>query len=99
MYANFFDHSNFAGKSEIELQRIVPITELLTPSFVSSCSLFEDAQQLFDESGFKINSEEDIAAIPDNSWDQYISKKTIYRSWSDMLGAASIAWSKQQFGL
>jgi hypothetical protein len=75
------------------------LTELLSPSFIRSCSSFKDAQELFDKSGFKIDNKADFAAIPDAAWDKYISGKTKYKSWAEMLQAASLAWTKRKLGL
>ncbi|MBK5145977.1 hypothetical protein I2494_20110 [Budviciaceae bacterium BWR-B9] len=72
------------------------IPELLTPNFLSGCSTFSSAQELFDKSGFTINSPSDFRAIPDEEWDAYISKNTTYDSWSDMLKMAGSEWARNQ---
>lgn len=71
----------------------VPLTEMLTPSFVSSCSRFKDAQELFDSSGFKIDSAEDFKAIPDEKWDEYIRSNTSFPDWKSMLKKAGDEWA------
>lgn len=85
--------------SEMKSEQSVPLTELLTPKFIVSCSSFKNAQELFDKSGFKIDSPNDFAAIPEDAWDKYIAQKTTYKSWSEMLQAATIAWTKKKIGL
>lgn len=72
------------------------IPELLTPKFLADCSIFSSAQELFDKSGFTINSSSDFKAIPDEEWDAYISKNTTYDSWSDMLKKAGSEWARAQ---
>jgi hypothetical protein len=42
----------------------VPISELLSPSFLAGCTLFSTAQEMFEKSGFKLESQADFEAIP-----------------------------------
>ena len=46
----------------------IPVSELLSPSFVSKHTSFSSADELFEASGFKVETQEDFAAIPDNKW-------------------------------
>jgi len=77
----------------------VPLTELMSPAFVASCSKFGSLQELFDSSGFKVESPEDFAAIPDQEWDSYIQANTTYSSWLEMQQAAVGDWTKRKLGL
>jgi hypothetical protein len=43
----------------------VPVPDLLTPDFLRRCSRFQSAEEMFEASGFKVESAEDFAAIPD----------------------------------
>jgi len=74
----------------------VPLTEILTADFVASSSRFASAQELFDASGFSLNSPEDFKMIPDDEWDEFISKNTSYQNWSEMRDAAIKQWVKGQ---
>lgn len=56
---------------ELEGQRSVSVTALLTPEFLSSCSRFASADEMFAASGFRIESAEDFNAIPDAEWDGF----------------------------
>lgn len=76
----------------------VPISELLTPSFLSSCSRFLAFDEFFAASGFQVNSEEDFAAIPDEQWDAFIRANTTFSNWEEMLGAAGEAWVQKRLG-
>ncbi|WP_434717197.1 hypothetical protein P5X00_39745 (plasmid) [Paraburkholderia sp. A2RO-4L] len=76
----------------------VPISDLLTPSFLSRCSRFLALDDLFAASGFLVNSEEDFAAIPDEQWDAFIRTNTTFSTWEEMLGAAGEAWVQKQLG-
>ena len=77
----------------------VPVPELLTPTFLESCSNYRNADEFFEASGFEVNSEEDFAAIPDDQWDNFISRHTSFPDWQSMLGAAAKEWAKQKLGL
>lgn len=78
--------------------RIVPIDELLTPTFVSRFTDFNNFQELVDASGFQVNSQEDFDSIPDEEWDAYIAKNSLFSSWEDMLNTAFAEQVKQQLG-
>lgn len=84
---------------ELEGQRSVSVTALLTPEFLSSCSRFASADEMFAASGFRIESAEDFNAIPDAEWDGFISSNTSYSDWKRMLQVASGEWAKRQLGL
>jgi hypothetical protein len=53
---------------------------------------------MFDASGFKIESPEDFAAIPDAEWDQFIRDNTTFASWEAMLGEAGGEWAARKLG-
>ena len=77
-------------------ERSVPINELLTPDFLAACSTFSSAEEMFERSGFKVESQEDFAAIPDEAWDEFIRSDTSYLNWGEMLQAAGAAWAKSK---
>lgn len=83
----------------LEGPRNVPVTDLLTPAFLSRCSRFKSAAELFEASGFTVNSQEDFDAIPDVQWDAFIKQNTNYSTWEEMLKAAGAAWVKQELGM
>lgn len=74
----------------------VPVTELLTPAFVSKHTRFSSADELFEKSGFKIEGPEDFAAIPDAEWDNYIRSISSFSGWKAMLSEATGAWTKKR---
>jgi hypothetical protein len=80
-------------------QQNIPLPELLTPAFLASCSRFGAAEEMFNASGFHIESADDFKAIPDAEWDEFISKNTSYSSWREMLKEAVGQRVKAQLGL
>lgn len=76
----------------------VPVNELLTPAFVSRYTKFSTAEDLFEASGYKIESEEDFAAIPDDAWNQYIRSVSNFSGWEAMLSKAAESWAAKKLG-
>ena len=77
----------------------VPIEELLTPEFVSSHTKFANIEEMFEASGFKIESQDDFASIPDEDWDKFIRTISAFSDWESMLGEAGSAWAVKKLGL
>jgi hypothetical protein len=84
---------------EVEGTNEVPMSEILTPEFLSSCSRFTSLEEMFAASGFKVDSPEDFKAIPDDEWDDFIRQQTRFDSWREMLGEGGAAWAKNRIGL
>ena len=84
---------------ELDGGHSVPISELLTPEFLAGCSSFSTVEELFDASGFEVESPEDLEAIPDSDWEWFIQQNTSYTSWSEMLQNASQAWAFKKMDL
>lgn len=87
------------GAKELEGKHQIPVPELLTESFITAHTKFKDAQELFDESGYKIDSPDDFKAIPNEDWDKYIVSASDFNSWKEMLKAATVLYAKQKMGL
>lgn len=80
---------------EIDGREIIPFVKIFTPSFLASCSNFTSVEELFSASGFKVNTQEDLEAIPDVEWNSFISDNTSYQNWAEMLNAAVNQWAKE----
>lgn len=77
----------------------VPLSQLMTPTFLRACSQFSTVDELFQASGFKIESGEDFKAIPEGEWNAFIKANTSFDGWKQMLESASAEWTKKQLGL
>jgi len=75
------------------------VSELLTDDFVSQHTSFSSVDEMFAASGFKVETQEDFAAIPDAEWDNYIRSISSFDGWQSMLGAAGQEWAKRKLGL
>jgi len=80
-------------------QHTVAVTELLTPAFVAEHTRFSNADEMFEASGFKIETSEDFKAIPDDKWDEFIRSISSFQNWQSMLSEASKAWAVKKLGL
>jgi hypothetical protein len=81
---------------ELEGTHQVKLVEILNPEFVSSHSTFADLETLFAASGFKIDSPDDFAAIPDDEWDKFILENTDFSSWEEMQRSGGAAHMKKR---
>ena len=77
----------------------VSVAELFPPDFMARHTDFQNAQEMFDKSGFEIESKEDFERITDAQWDSFIRPKTRFSSWKDMLTAATGEWTSKKLGL
>ena len=83
---------------KLDGQHHVPVTDLLTPAFMTRHTQFATADGLFETSGYKIESEKDLAAIPDDAWDEYIRSISNFSGWQEMISTASQIWVVQKLG-
>jgi hypothetical protein len=83
---------------ELDGTHSVPVSELLTSSFISKHTRFSNANEMFEASGFKIESPEDFKAIPDDKWDDFIRSISSFQNWQSMLTEATKAWATKKLG-
>lgn len=76
----------------------VPVSELLTDSFIARHTSFASSDAMFEASGFKIETKEDFAAIPDIKWDEFIRSISSFDDWKSMLSAAGQEWAVRKLG-
>jgi hypothetical protein len=71
----------------------VPVSEILSPSFMRGCSRFSTFHEMIDASPF---AGQDFDAIPDAAWDAYVRQHTRFASWQAMLQDAAADWTSRQ---
>lgn len=84
---------------ELDGQHSVPISQVLTKDFLSKHTKFSSFNEMVEASGFKVETQEDFAAIPDDKWNEFISSISNFDSWKSMLSAASQEWAIRKMGL
>ena len=72
----------------------VPLSDILTPEFVSSHSKFPDFDALLAAVG--ITSKEEFETLPDEEFDTFIAANTDFESWLDMQRQGGAAYVKAQ---
>lgn len=76
----------------------VSLSDLFPPSFMARHTRHSTIQDLFDASGFKIETKEDLAAIPDAKWDAYIRSRTSFHDWGSMQRSAVTELVRKKMG-
>ncbi len=76
----------------------IPVNDLLTPSFLMAHTTKSSAQQLFEDSGFSIDNQDDLEAISESDLDTYIRSISNFSGWKNMLARAAEIWAKNKLG-
>lgn len=77
-----------AELKKLDNAREIPLTDLLTPSFVSKRSRFRSIDELITASGLEFNSVEDFRATPGEQLDTFIAQNTKYTNFDEMVDEA-----------
>ena len=76
----------------------VPLNELFPTSFMSKHTHFDSIEEMFEESEFEVETEEEAAEIiGTEEWDEFINNSTRFGGWESMLKKASQKWMADQF--
>jgi len=84
---------------QMDGEHSVTFTELFPDEFMLRNSEFPSVDSMFEGSGFKVESSEDFAAIPDEEWDVFIQERTRFASWDEMKNAAAQEWAMRRLEL
>ena len=87
------------GALAVGRSNLLLFIELFTPAFILDNTDFETLEDLILESGFKIETVEDISLIPQRAWDDFIADHTRFESWETMQQVAFLEWSKKTLGI
>mgnify|MGYP003384897349 CR=1 FL=1 len=71
-------------RRKLEQIKQVSLGELFNPEFMAANTDFQSVGEMFERSGFKCDSLEDVEAIPDEEWDAFVSANTRFETWSGM---------------
>jgi hypothetical protein len=70
----------------------VPLMELFAEEFMLLNTDYPSFARMIEASGFRVDSEEGFAAIPDAEWDAFVVSHTRFASWDEMRRAAAARW-------
>lgn len=85
--------------TELDGEHQVPFTELFNDSFMDKYTNFSSLEEMFQASGYNIESPEDFKAIPNEPWDEFIKNNSQFESWEEMRNTAAKEWMAKQLGL
>lgn len=87
------------GLNELSETTEISLGELLTDEFMQEHTSFSSIDELFESAGFTVETEEDLAAIPEDILDNHIAKTTSFDNWEDMLDEAVAEFTCKKLGL
>lgn len=80
---------NLIKKSkELENIKQLSFEELFNQSFMNKYTNFENIEDFFDKSSFKLEKQEDFENINEFDLDKYTTNNTKFDSWQEMLNVA-----------
>ena len=77
----------------------VKFSDLFTTEFMRRYTDFLTLDEMFAASGFTVESTDDFEKIPDDQWEIFIQKNTLFGSWREMNEKAAHEWAARQLGL
>jgi len=92
-----FDSSDFEKKlnelsknvDKISGKNTYALEEIFSKQFMMKHTNANSIGNFFDNSPFRIESQEDFESLPEEKLDKYVAENTRFSTWSDMLGAAT----------
>lgn len=72
------------------------LKDFFTPEFISKYSNFMDMEHLFNESNFKIQTEQDIEEILHDELNTFIFEHTSFESWNEMQKTAIALYTNRK---
>lgn len=84
--------------NEIHGHNEVPLNKLFNSTFMKRYTKFSNITSFFDASPFTIDTQEDLATLPEDELDKYVSENTSFKSWQEMLTTASSEWVAKKLG-
>lgn len=77
----------------------IPLTEFYPPAFMAEHTDYETIEQMFEASGFTVETPEDFTAIPNAEWDAFIASRTQFADRRTMQTKAAAEWLSRGIGL
>ena len=84
---------------EISGENEVSFGELFPDSFIKTHTDFKTLEELFEESEYKVETQEDFEQIPQEGWDEFIENNTEFSNWKDMAGKAFQEWVSKKLNI
>ncbi len=72
-----------------------PLREVINQDFLSKHTRFISLDEMFRASGFKVDNQQDLEALPKEELDLFIRSISTFESWKVMLNEAGMEWMKK----
>ncbi|MCB9497434.1 MAG: hypothetical protein H6686_11165 [Fibrobacteria bacterium] len=86
------------GAQRLNGRHEVSLGDLFPSSFMARHTRHATIQDLFDASGFKIETMEDLEGVPHAQWDAHIRSTTIFPDWETMQRIAGAELVRRRMG-
>lgn len=83
---------------EIEGSNEVEFKDLFSRRFMKRYTRFGSIDEFLSESPWEVKSERDLEKIPENEFDLYVSKNTVFDNGDEMVSKAGEEWVAQKLG-
>jgi len=74
----------------------VPFLEIMSPDFICSVSRFDSFDSFAKGAGYTVLTDDDLTAIPDVPWDDFIRTETSFESWLEMQKAGAAQYMRRK---
>lgn len=83
---------------ELEGTQNIPLSELLSDSFMREHTNFSSLYEMFKQFGYSELSQQEFDEIPEKEMDSKVSKSTCFESWSAMMEKAVEIYISNRLG-
>ena len=84
--------------SVLDGQNQVPFSDLFTQTFMAKYTTCSSIDELFEQGGIAVDSQEGFECIPEEQLDQVVATHTRFTTWEEMKRAAGEEWVKRRLG-
>lgn len=83
---------------ELDGEHQISLNEMFPDFFMLRYTNFSTIDEMFNKSGFGIETQEDLENLPEIEWGQFISGNTQFESWEEMKQTAAKEWTQRKLG-
>ncbi|KQL17682.1 hypothetical protein [Cytobacillus solani] len=87
-----------SAAKELEKTTSISFDELFITSFMSKNTKFDSFDEFLNAGNFKVESQDDFEAIPEDDMDQHVMKNTNFKDWQTMLETATQEYIQKKLG-
>lgn len=84
--------------NELDGEHEVPLSELFRDEFMQKHTEHDSIEAFFEASPWTVETQEDLEAIPDDEFDEYVRAETNFESEDEMAGAAVEEYVARELG-